>query len=294
MISSLEGKRLVILGATGLLGQPLLRYAQRLSMQAIGVARTNADINIDITETNELNRVLNDAKPDLIINAAALVNLELCEADPKNAYLINAAVVATLANFCRSRQTKLIQVSTDHYYESDHDKLHSENASVSLLNHYAKTKYAAEAFAQTLSNALTIRTNIIGFRGWLNRPTFVEWVIQSLINRERITLFADFYTSSIDADHCAHYIYQLIQNDAVGLINLGSRECVSKAKFIMALAKKLGLSIDNCELGFLPRNSIVSRADSLGLSVERIENILGCKMPTMTEVVDSIAEEYKG
>ena len=294
MISSLEGKRLIILGATGLLGQPLLRYAQRLGMQSIGVARSNANINIDITNANELNRVLNDAQPDLIINAAALVNLELCEVDPKNAYLINAAVVATLASFCRPRQTKLIQVSTDHYYEGNQDQLHSESAPVSLLNHYAKTKFAAEAFAKTLGNALIIRTNIIGFRGWLNRPTFVEWVIQSLINKERITLFDDFYTSSIDADHCAHYIYQLIQNDAVGLINLGSRECVSKAKFIMALANKLGLSTDNCELGFLPRNSIVARGDSLGLSVERIENILGCNMPTMTEVVNSIAEKYKG
>lgn len=294
MVSSLDSKRLIILGATGLLGQPLLRHAQRLGMQAIGVARTNADINIDITDANELYQVLNDAKPDLIINAAALVNLELCEADPKNAYLINAAVVATLASFCRPRQTKLIQVSTDHYYEGNRNQLHSESAPVSLLNHYSKTKYAAEAFAQTLSNALIIRTNIIGFRGWLNRPTFIEWVIQSLINKERITLFDDFYTSSIDADHCAHYIYQLIQNDAVGLINLGSRECFSKAKFIMALAKKLDLSTDNCELGFLPRDTIVARADSLGLNVQRIENLLGNKMPTMIEVVNSIAEEFKG
>jgi dTDP-4-dehydrorhamnose reductase len=286
----------VVLGATGLLGQALLSRAAELGLKVTGLARAKADVNIDITNSTALVQTLNDLNPDVIINAAALVNIEQCEVDTETAYLINSAAVGTLSKYCRTnaKPIKLVQISTDHFYTGDRDRLHSEEDPVELLNHYALTKFAGEAFARTLSNSLIIRTNIVGFRGWIDKPTFIEWAIQSLLSQQKMTLFTDFYTSSIDVKSCSNYIFDLVDHDVSGVINLAASECVSKAEFVLLLAKKLGLSTENCQLGRLLQNGVLTRANSLGLSVKRVEELLDRKMPTTSEVIKSIIEQYKG
>jgi dTDP-4-dehydrorhamnose reductase len=292
--TNLAGKTLVILGSTGLLGQALLRQAAAFKVRAIGVARANAEVNVDITQAVAIQNMINEIKPDLIINAAALVSLEQCEADPGYAYLINAAPIASLASLCRENKIKFIQISTDHYYIGQDRSLHAETAPIALVNQYAKTKFAGESFAATLNDALIIRTNIVGFRGWLGQPTFVEWVIETLLKKEKMTLFSNFYTSSIDAHSCAKYILELIGKDASGIINVAAHDCISKAEFIYSLAKELNLSTDSCTVGAMVQSKGLTRANSLGLDTQRIEQLLGCKMPSSTNVISSIAEQYKG
>lgn len=291
--ANLADKTLVVLGSTGLLGQALLREAKLHKIRVIGIARKEAEVNVDITQTAELRDMVNEIKPDFIVNAAALVSLELCEADPGRAYLINAAPIATLADLCRDSKIKFIQISTDHYYCGHQRDLHSESDPVTLLNQYAKTKFAGESFAATLNDALIIRTNIVGFRGWFRRPTFVEWVIETLLKKEKMTLFSDFYTSSIDAPSCSKYILELVNNDASGIINLAARDCISKAEFIYSLAKKLNLSTENCTVEAMIQAKVLTRANSLGLNTQRIEQLLGYKMPSSTDVISSLAEQYK-
>lgn len=292
--TNLAGKTLIILGSTGLLGKALLRQAAAFNVRAIGVARTNAEVNVDITQTSAMQNMINEIKPDLIINAAALVSLEQCEADPGRAYLINAAPIASLAGLCRENKIKFIQISTDHYYIGQDRSLHAETAPIALVNQYAKTKFAGESFASTLNDALIIRTNIVGFRGWLGQPTFVEWVIETLLKKEKMTLFSNFYTSSIDAYSCAKYILELISKDASGIINLAAHDCISKAEFIYSLAKELNLSTENCTVSAMVQSKGLTRANSLGLNTQRIEQMLDCKMPSSTDVIRSIAEQYKG
>jgi dTDP-4-dehydrorhamnose reductase len=292
--ANLEGKTLVVLGSTGLLGQALLKQAEARGIRVIGIARKGAEINVDITQTTAMLSTIKKIRPDLIVNAAALVSLERCEADPGCAYLINAAPVAPLAALCRENKIKFIQISTDHYYSDHERKLHTEQDPVSLINQYAKTKFAGESFAATLNEALIIRTNIVGFRGWPGQPTFVEWVIEALLKKEKMTLFSNFYTSSIDAQSCAKYILELISKNASGIVNLAARDCLSKAEFIYSLAEKLGLSTENCTVGSLVQPNGVIRANSLALDTQLIEHLLGHKMPGSTAVITSLAEQYEG
>jgi dTDP-4-dehydrorhamnose reductase len=292
--TNLAGKTLVVLGSTGLLGQALLRQATVFKIRAVGVARTNAEVNVDITQTTAMQNMINQVKPDLIINAAALVSLEQCEADPGSAYLINAAPIATLAGLCREKKIKFIQISTDHYYVGQDRILHAETAPIALVNQYAKTKFAGESFASTLNDALIIRTNIVGFRGWLGRPTFVEWVIETLLKKEKMNLFSNFYTSSIDAQSCAKYILEVIGKDASGVINLAANDCISKAEFIYSLAKELNLSTENCTVRDMVQSKGLIRANNLGLDTQCIEQLLGHKMPSSRDVISSIAEQYRG
>ena len=269
-----------------MLGQELTRYLSSLGNDIVGVARTNADYNIDISDDEKLIECFEMEKPDIIINTVAIVNLNNCEIDKCKAYLVNSRPAGIISNYCHENDIYFVQISTDHYYTGDNDKKHSENDTIHLLNEYARTKYLAEMLTLTNPNALVMRTNIVGFRGWEN-DTFVEWALNSLKVEEPINVFEDYYTSSIDVYNFSRILWDLINNKPNGIYNLASSEVFSKKKFIFYLAYSFNLSTSNCTPTRM-NNDELRRATSLGLNTEKIENYLGYKLPTLKEVTDSL------
>src|SRR3989338_815561 len=164
----------LLLGSTGLLGPSVAREAYRRSHVLLDAARREASITLDIADNQALRSLLDEENPDLVINCAALVNVELCESDPTLAWHVNARPLAFLAEWSRTTGGRLLHVSTDHYFTEGGAAPHAETAPISLVNEYARTKFAAEAFALTAPNALVLRTSIVGIRGWEN-PTLAEW-----------------------------------------------------------------------------------------------------------------------
>jgi len=284
---------LVIVGSTGLLGQALRSEACKRGYQVYGLARSGADVNLDIQDTQKLLDALGDLRPKYIINAAALINLDECERNPARAHEINALAVRNIANYCQKHDVKLAQISTDHYFSGDGEGLHDEEAEVQLLNAYAKSKYEGEFFAQIAPNSLILRTNIVGFRGWIGRPTFVEWAIAALSEGSPVTVFDDFFTSSIHVQAFAGSLFDLIDKNASGIFNLAAREVASKADFLLKLAHQLELSVSGCTFGSVHSVGGVLRADSLGLDVSKAETILGYPLPKMDEVIAELAREYR-
>lgn len=274
-----------------MLGQELKRYFSSLGNDVIGVARKNADYNFDISDDGKLLECFEREKPDMIINTIAIVNLNNCEIDKGNAYLVNSRPAGIISNHCRENDIYFVQISTDHYYTGDNNKKHSEIDEIHLLNEYARTKYLAEALTLTNPDALVIRTNIVGFRGWEN-DTFVEWALNSLKFKEQINVFDDYYTSSIDIYNFSRILWDLIKDEPSGIYNLASSEVSSKKDFIFSLADSFNLSTSNCTPTKI-NNDELKRATSLGLDTEKIENYLGYKLPTLKEVTNSLKEHYE-
>lgn len=284
---------LVILGATGMLGQALCREGRKREVQVTGIARTGSDQNVDASDVSALHAALDAASPSVIINAAAQTDLGICEQDPGQAYVVNARLPALLADYCTAHRIKLVQVSTDHYFSGDANQLHDEQAPVTLLNEYARTKYAGEIFAALCPDSLILRTNLVGFRGWADKPTFVEWAIAALRGHRPMTLFADFHTSSIDVDHFASALFALLERDACGLMNVAARTPASKEEFVLKLARRFGLDAGCCRSGSVREIAGPRRAESLALDVRRAESALGTALPDTDAVIDALAHTYE-
>lgn len=287
-------KSYLIIGSTGLLGQALMKELKYQNIQVTGLARNNADIEIDILDEASLFNVINVQKPDVIINTAAIVDLVACEENPDLSYKINAKPSVELTKFAALNNIKYVYISTDHYFTGDGDQKHNEASTLNLCNQYAATKRMGEEFSLINETALVVRTNIVGFRGKNNKPTFIEWVIQSLKNQDSMTLFDDFYTSSIDVKSFSKLLIKLISKDASGIINLASSQVSNKQDFITGLAEKLGFSLENTNVGSLRQlDQTIDRNESLGLDVSKAELILNCPLPNLESVLDSLACEYK-
>lgn len=280
-----------VLGATGLLGGALLRETEKRGMRVFGCARKGAAYSFDIKHDTDLIAFIASHNFDVVINACAIVDHQFCDLHPGTAYAVNARPSALLAKMASERNFKYVYISTDGYFSGGADSKHDESAPIILLNEYARTKYAGEVFSLTNSNTLVIRTNIVGFRAREGQPTFIEWALHLLKEQCEMTLFTDYFTSSIATSQLAQSLFDLLSADPVGIYNIGSSEVFSKAVFIKRLAKEFGLSTDKTRLGTV-RDLPSMRPDSLGLNVGKAEKLLGYKLPTMDAVIKQLKRDY--
>lgn len=285
--------RLLVLGATGLLGQAMLARAGDRGWSCTGAARSGSGHDVDVTDLSTLAELIHAISPTLLVNCVALTDLAACEERPGDAYTVNARVPALLADLALKNSIGLVQISSDHYFTGDGAATHSETTRVRLLNEYARTKYAGEAFALTAPSALVVRTNIVGLRGWPGRPTFAEWALDALEHARPVSLFDDFYTSSMHSHACADAVLDLVQCHAVGLLNVASTQVSSKYEFVRALARVAGLELTAGRRGSV-RELRPRRAESLGLDVSRAERLLGRPLPGLEDTVRAIVGERCG
>lgn len=275
-----------------MLGQALVKEFSQLQIEVYTLARKHADINLDFLNVENLKQALETLDPDVVVNAVAIVDLKKCEEDPSLAYLLNARPVGVLAEYANVNNKYLVQISTDHYYCDQGNVVHNEMSPISLLNEYAKTKFAGECFALTARNSLVVRTNIVGYRRVEERPTFIEWVLKSLINKDEMMLFDNVYTSSIAVSQLAQIVYDLITAKARGVFNVASRQSVSKKEFVQRLAEKFELSTENTNVKKFQNEGKPFRATSMGLEVRKVENFLGYRMPDTVEVIERLYKDY--
>lgn len=284
--------RTLIIGATGLFGHALVTEAKRRNFQVSTAARTGAEFNLDIAKADDICNLVEHFKPQLVINSAALVNIQDCEINPGLAYEINSRPAAILASLASRHKFNFVQISTDHFFSGDGNIKHKEEHPVVLVNEYARSKYCSEQFALTSSQSLVVRTNIVGFSPKTREPAFADWAVQTLEAKGPLVLFDDFYTSSIDIYSCAKALYDIVLSGHKGLINLSSSQVSSKKEFIQALASALKLDSSYAKIGSVATLTNPQRAESLGLDVSKAENILGYKLPDLKDVTQRLATEH--
>lgn len=285
--------KILLLGSAGMLGTAIFFEGKHRGFEVLGVDVADAQIILDISDSNKLARLIEQEGPDVIINTVAITDIDACENNPALAYMVNARPVAIMASLCRRLGIYFVHISTDHFFTGDKRLKHGESDPVKLLNEYARTKYIAEQFGLMNTDSLIIRTNILGFKNSFEKPAFADWIFKSLRENATMKLFDDFFTSSITVTQCSKYIFDFLPLRLSGILNVASRDVSSKKELILAINKKAGFCRTNLETGSV-LNLYPRRAESLGLDVSKAEKILGISMPSFDKVVDDLVMEYRG
>lgn len=290
--------KILVTGATGQLGSAIYKRFQTEN-QVCGVARSGTDVCLDITHDEDLYECIAEFSPEVIINCAGYVTIEGCEESPGRAYMMNARLPAVLGDICEKRGIYFVHISTDHFYYGDMDKKHSEEERVQLVNEYSRTKYFGETALIRANAHLILRTNFVGFSMNNQRDhhghkrSYLDWVLSNLQANREIELYNDYYTSGIYVEDFCDVLEELLQIRPSGLYNLASSDTYSKETFVVTLSEKL--------FGRQPRYISTSvrkmrgakRADSLGLDTSKIAALLGHGMPTLDDLINKIADDYR-
>lgn len=288
----------VVLGGTGLLGQALVRACEQAGRPVVGLSRSTGVDFASAFSLLALHRVLDPHRPALVVNAVAITDLAACESNPGPAWVLHAQLPGVLAAWSRATGIPWVQVSTDHYFSGSSNALHDEQAAPCPPNEYARSKLAGEVLALTSPQALVLRTNIVGRRGWAGRPSFSEWVDERLRSGEPFAGYTDAWASSLAASQCADLLLRLADSGARGLLNLAATEAISKAEFIQAYAAAAGLSATGLRPQPRPAPALgaLQRANALGLDVRRAQALLaplGLKLPNTHDVAKALAQAFQ-
>lgn len=240
-------KKVVITGSNGLLGQKLVNLLSASPNYdviglSIGDDRNDTANNykyysIDITNKDELIKLLNVIKPDCIVNTAAMTNVDQCEKEKEKCNLLNVEAVETLVNFCKERSTHLIHISTDFIFDGKNGP-YTEEDEPNPLSHYGKSKLLSEELIKSkINNYTIIRTILVyGLVDNMSRNNIVLFVKEALENKKTITMVDDQYRMPTLVDDLALACKLAIDKKAYGVFNISSNELLSIYEMSLLIA----------------------------------------------------------
>ena len=224
--------RILVTGANGVLGTDLV---QQLSAHKL-IALTQDDL--DITDRAATMTIVNEHRPEVIINAAAFTNVDRCEDAIDDAYKVNALGPRNLAIAASAVGASLVHVSTDYVFSGDQPDARREYDETRPVSIYGKSKLAGEiAVRQHNANHFIVRTAwLYGFAG----NNFVTTMLRLARERGEVSVVDDQIGSPTYTVDLAKAIAHLLGTNAYGtyhLSNAGVCSWYEFAKAIFALSK---------------------------------------------------------
>lgn len=241
-------RRVLITGANGMVGQELVACLGRhpeYDVLATGrdaaprfTLRSGGYAPLDITDCPGVRDLLQDFTPDIVVNCAALTQVDACEQDKEACWRVNAEAVEHLARQCRTVGARLLQVSTDFVFDGE-DGPYREDARPNPVNFYGKTKLAAENATRDagLDRWAIARTVLVyGTGEGLTRSNIALWVIDKLSQGEPIHVVTDQIRTPTYAPDLADGLERIIRYGRRGVFHLSGRELLSVYDFARTVA----------------------------------------------------------
>ncbi len=244
-------KRILVCGSNGLLGQKLawmLAVDSQYEVLNTSHHRNFVLVNfpfdytqLDISVRGDVKSLVSSFRPDVIFNAAAMTNVDLCEKEREQAWKINVVGVENLVEIARRINAKLIHVSTDYVFDGKTPP-YDENSRVNPVNYYGKTKLAGENAVLTggIEHAI-LRTIVVYGTGIGVRNNFALWVVKSLQERKSIRCVDDQISNPTHVQDVAQAMINCVKYDGKGIFHTGGGQVASRYDFAVRAAEIFGL-----------------------------------------------------
>jgi dTDP-4-dehydrorhamnose reductase len=243
--------RVLILGASGMLGNAVLRCFSEMADAAVfGTVRTEGSVKlfdadlrdlivpgVDVTNFEDLCRVLDRVRPTLVINCIGIVKQLEASDDVLTAVPLNVMLPHRLARLCALMNARLVHISTDcvfsgetgAYKESDFPDAHDV---------YGRTKLLGEV---DYPNAITLRTSIIG-RELVGSRSLLCWFLSQ---RDRVNGYTNAIFSGLPTDELARVIRDVVvpKPELRGLFHVAAKP-IDKFSLLKLVAEIFNLQID--------------------------------------------------
>lgn len=283
--------RVLVVGASGLLGSNVLTDARARGWEATGTVYSTpvaVDENLpelDVRDTERFEQLLETVEPDAVVNCAALTSVDQCERAPETAHAINGDAPGVLARECAVRDLPFIHISTDYVFDGTASVPYRETAAPNPKQVYGESKLAGEnAVRYEHDNALVVRTSFVygthGLTGGLEG--FAGWVRQGIRMNEALPLFTDQWVTPTRAGQLATAVLELLVAGETGTVHVTSRSCVTPYEFAATIGERL-----SAPAALFEEHSLVEddrpapRPQYSCLSVNTVEAILGRRQPTI-------------
>lgn len=250
--------KLLITGSSGLFGSKLAQIASTQGHEVYcGYYQTKQllgyPIQFDITNQEQVEQVFQKTQPDVVVHAAGLTNVDVCETNKKLAQKTNVQGTKNIIQQAKQNQTFVIYISTDYIFNGQEGN-YTETDKPDPINYYGLTKMEAENQIQTLKNYCIARPSVIyGSTPASGKTNFVLWTINMLKNNQQIKAATDQTTTPTLNTNLAQMTLEIAQKKLKGIYHLSGATPITRYNLAINIAKTFNLekklilpvSIDN-------------------------------------------------
>jgi dTDP-4-dehydrorhamnose reductase len=294
--------KILVTGSNGLLGQKLSALLLKdEAIYPILTARGKPALpvyrgefrSLDITQKGEVDKVLEECRPDVVINTAAMTMVDQCETQQEACWTANVTSVENLIASCEKINAHLVHVSTDFIFDGLNGPL-DENARPDPVNFYGKSKAAAEKLVtdSTVSWCILRTVLVYGITHDMTRTNIVLWVKENLEQGKTIRVVNDQWRTPTLAEDLALGCYLAAAQKASGIFNISGKDFITP--YDIALKTAAFFKLDSSLI--MPTNSsqftqTARRPLRTGFIIEKAIKHLGYKPHSFEEGLQILSQQ---
>lgn len=245
--------KVLITGANGLLGQHLTKLLLDKNYQVVATSRGESRLpfepsgnytyhSMDIANAFDTYAVMNREKPDVVVHAAAMTNVDECELQPEQCDRINVQGTAQILTDAESFSSHFIFISTDFVFDGEQGN-YSEEDETLPISLYGFTKLQAESMVQTSDIPFAIVRTCLVYGNLLKgtRSNIVSWVRESLEQDKTIQVVSDQVRTPTYVGDLAKGIALIIEQKATGIYHISGKDWLTPYDIAIKTAQKFQL-----------------------------------------------------
>ncbi|MFN4235405.1 MAG: SDR family oxidoreductase [Bacteroidia bacterium] len=308
----MHNKKILVTGSNGLLGQKLVyKLKDRQDIHLIATSKGENRILIkenyiyqplDITNQQEVENVISTYLPDVIINTAAMTNVDACETQRELCRKLNVDAVAYLIDAIKKEQSKnssynchFIHLSTDFIFDGEAGP-YDENAKPNPISFYGQSKLDAETLV--INSGLKwaiVRTIIVyGIVDGMSRSNVVLWAREALQKGQKINVVNDQFRTPTLAEDLADGCILITDKGATGIYHISGKDYMSILEIVERVADyfKLDKTLIN-PVSSTSLNQPAKRPPKTGFILNKAINELGYNPHSFEEGLKILETQLK-
>ncbi len=258
--------KVLVTGANGLLGQELIALLLQKKHEVIATSKGPSRIQaapgsnisykeLDITDGLAIQQVLGESRPDVVIHAAAMTQVDDCELDKITCYNINVTATRFLVEAAKEVRTRIVYISTDFIFDGEAGP-YKEDDEPKPLNYYGSTKLSAETeITESGLDWTIIRTVLVIGTAKGTRSNIISWVRDKLTKGEKIKVVDDQFRTPTFTEDLAKGILLAVEKKATGIYHISGKDLLTPYQIALKTADHFRLD-----------HSLIEKADVTSFS----------------------------
>lgn len=229
--------RVFVTGVKGQLGYDVMNELEKQGLEGIGV-----DIDeMDITDADQVNKVIKEAAPDAVIHCAAYTAVDAAEDNEEICRKVNAQGTENIAKVCEELDIKMMYISTDYVFNGQGERPWEPNDEREPLNVYGQTKYEGElAIEEHVKKFFTVR---IAWVFGVNGKNFIKTMLNLGKTHDHLTVVNDQTGSPTYTYDLARLLVDMIQTDKYGRYHATNEGICTWYEFACEIFKQAGMNV---------------------------------------------------